>query len=81
MKAVKQAKALTGKYKNKVTGKDQKTYLRCGTLFEREDGTFALKLDGIPVTPEWTGWINFYDLEGEKILKENGLTGDEEPPF
>jgi hypothetical protein len=53
------AVATVGKYKNHA-GEEKKRYMTVGAVFEDEAGRMSLKLDGIPVSPEWSGWISFY---------------------
>jgi hypothetical protein len=62
MKRIKKAVASVGKYTNR-DGQEKTRYHNVGTLFKREDGSVCLKLDAVPVGPDFEGWINFYDLE------------------
>ncbi len=55
-----EAVATIGKYKDKVTGEEKKQFLRVGTVFESEDGRLSLKLDAVPCSPDWSGFISFY---------------------
>lgn len=61
MKAVKKLVATVGK---KADGKN--VYQRVGTFFKRDDGTFTVKLDSIPISASWDGWINLYDMDDDK---------------
>ena len=63
MKRFKRAVAVTGTYQDGV-GNEKKRYTNVGTLFQRDDGSFTLKMDSVPV--EWNGWISFYDLDEQK---------------
>jgi len=54
------AVATVGKYTAK-DGTEKKRYLTVGAVFENDKGALSLKLDGMPVSPEWSGWISFYD--------------------
>lgn len=65
MKPHKRAVAVTGTYTDR-TGAEKKRYTNVGTLFQYDDGGFALKLDSIPVGDGWNGFISFYDLEDRK---------------
>lgn len=58
-KLVYDAVATIGKYTDKQ-GNEKKRYLSVGKVFESEGGGLSLKLDSVPVTPEWSGWISFY---------------------
>ena len=64
MKRIKRAVATVGKYTAK-DGKEKNRYQNVGTLFKRDDDTVCLKLESIPIGPEFTGWINFYDIDSK----------------
>jgi len=51
--------ATVGTYKK--NGEDKKKYQRCGTVFENDQGQLSVKLDCIPVTPEWSGWFSCFE--------------------
>ena len=51
--------AVVGKYTDSQ-GQEKKRYLTIGAAFTREDGSMALKIESIPVGPEWNGWVNLY---------------------
>ena len=52
--------ATIGTYRTKA-GEEKKRYLTCGTVFEGDDGRMSMKIDAIPASPEWTGWMAFYE--------------------
>lgn len=54
------AVATIGSYRNKA-GEEKKRYITCGSVFEGDDGRLSLKLDAVPTSPEWTGWVAFYE--------------------
>jgi hypothetical protein len=60
MKKKYDAVATVGKYTAK-DGTEKKRYLTVGAVFENDNGNLSLKLDGMPVSPEWSGWISFYE--------------------
>lgn len=60
----KRAVAVTGTYTDRQ-GNEKKRYANVGTLFQYEDGGFALKIDSIPVGDGWNGFISFYDLDAK----------------
>jgi len=62
MKPYKRAVAVTGTYTDRQ-GAEKKRYTNLGTLFQYDDGGFALKLDSVPVGDGWNGFISFYDIE------------------
>ena len=76
MPKIKDAKAVVRTYKD-ANGKDKNVWMKVGSLFESDKG-LSLQLDAIPVGPEFTGWIKFFDpyedreqnyAEGMKVVK------------
>jgi len=63
MKKKYDAVATIGEYTDH-TGQKKKRYTTVGTVFEGDDGRLSLKMDTVPVTPEWSGWVAFYDPKG-----------------
>jgi hypothetical protein len=55
--------ATIGKYKNR-DGEEKKRYTNVGSVFEDDEGRISIKLDTIPVTPEWSGWLSCYVPKG-----------------
>ena len=78
MKKKYDAVATVGKYTAK-DGTEKKRYLTVGAIFESEDGRLSLKLDGMPVSPEWSGWISFYEPKQQQGGNAGGSTQDSEP--
>jgi hypothetical protein len=54
------AVATIGEYTTK-TGEKKKRYTTIGSVFEDNAGRLSLKLDCVPVGPEWSGWVSFYE--------------------
>jgi hypothetical protein len=69
------AVATVGKYTAK-DGVEKKRYLTVGAVFESDEGKLTLKLEGVPVSPDWSGWISFYE---PKVY--TGTTENDPPPF
>ncbi len=59
MEKIKDAVAAVGEY-NK-NGEIKKRYQKVGSLYQRDDGSLSLKLESIPLSVDWKGWVNFYD--------------------
>ena len=55
--------ATVGKYNDRTTGEEKKRYLTVGTAFTDDQGRISLKLEAMPVTPEWSGWLSLYPLD------------------
>lgn len=51
--------ATVGSYTDKQ-GNEKKRYVTCGAVFEGDKG-MSMKLDTIPVSPDWSGWLSFYE--------------------
>lgn len=56
------AVANVGQYTDPTDGKVKKRRVKVGALFENEYGK-SLKLDAIPCSPDWDGYINFYTTD------------------
>lgn len=52
--------ATVGEYTDR-SGETKKRYQKCGAAFTDEQGRISLKLDALPVSPEWSGWISLYE--------------------
>jgi hypothetical protein len=74
MEKIKDAVAAVGEY-NKG-GEIKKRYQKVGSLFQRDDGSLSLKLESIPLSVDWNGWLNFYD----PYNKREGQQQQQQPP-
>ena len=54
--------ATVGTYKDR-DGNEKKRYVNCGSAFLDDSGRMSIKLETIPVSPEWSGWISLYAVE------------------
>lgn len=72
----KRAVATVGSYTDNQ-GNEKKRYVNVGTLFQYDDGGFALKLDSIPVGGDWNGFVSFYDID-TKDNKGSGRSRDDD---
>jgi len=61
MRKIKKLVATTGE-----TNQGKKTYQTMGFMFKDENERVSLKIDCIPTSPQWTGWVNVYDLDTDK---------------
>ncbi len=86
MKPYRRAVAVTGSYTDRQ-GNEKKRYTNVGTLFQYDDGGFALKLDSVPVGDGWNGFISFYEIEakgdhgGARQSREPDPSFDDSIPF
>jgi hypothetical protein len=54
--------ASLGEYKDRL-GETRKQWHTCGKAMDYGDGSFAVKLDVIPASPEWSGWFKLVLLD------------------
>ena len=71
------------------TPQGKKTYQTMGYMFKDENDRVSLKIDCIPTSPNWSGWVNVYDLDTEKAkqaarqpeAQQSYDSFDEDTPF
>ena len=71
--------ATVGKYKDRQTGEERKSFAKCGAAFKNEQGRIVLKIDTIPVTQEWSGWLTIYPPK-DRSEDEQGQSGEMKRP-
>jgi hypothetical protein len=54
--------ATLGEYKA-ADGSKKKRYHTCGKAFTNDQGQISLKLDALPCSPEWSGWLSLYPVQ------------------
>ncbi len=81
--------ATVGRYK--LEGKQMKRSVRVGSGFTDAQGRLFLRLDSVPICPEWSGWLSLFPVKKvaeetaplfppeEDVLCE-GLGGSAAPP-
>ena len=67
--------ATVGTYKNK-DGEEKKSYLKCGRAFTHEGGGMSIKLDAVPVTPDWSGWLSLFEKRDYEPQGERHASGN-----
>jgi hypothetical protein len=65
------AVATVGTYKDR-NGNEKKRYINVGSVFTDDDGRQSLKLDSVPVGPEWSGWVSFYEPKERESSDNRG---------
>lgn len=65
MKQFKKVVASNGKYTDSQ-GQEKNRYITVGRAFLRDDKSVCIKLDSMPVGPEFSGWLNLYDLDEDR---------------
>jgi len=67
--------ATVGTYKDRQTGEEKKRYMTVGTAFADDQGRISLKIDAIPVSPEWSGWLSLYPLDEDRQQPQRTASG------
>ena len=86
MKQFKKVVATNGKYTD-ANGNEKNRYFTVGRAFLREDKSITIKIDAMPVGPEFSGWLNLYDLDEDRQAvastapKQAAPAADEDLPF
>lgn len=57
--------ATVGTYKD-GEGNEKKRYVQCGVAFTDEQGRVSLKMDAMPVSPEWSGWLQLFPMDDDR---------------
>lgn len=52
-------------------GVEKKRWVNVGTLFQGDDGNLSIKMDVVPVGPNWSGWFSCFDLDAKKESKQD----------
>jgi hypothetical protein len=55
--------ATVGRYK--IEGKRMKRSVHVGSGFTDAQGRLFLRLDSVPISPEWSGWLSLYPVRKE----------------
>ena len=57
--------ATIGTYKDR-NGDEKKRYTKLGAAFTDDQGRISLKLDAVPCSPDWSGWVSLYDVDRDR---------------
>jgi hypothetical protein len=57
--------ATLGEY-TAADGTKKKRYHTCGKAFTNDKGQVSLKLDALPCSPEWSGWLSLYPVKTDE---------------
>ena len=52
--------ATIGEYKDRE-GNTKKRFQKCGAAFTNDEGQISIKLDAVPCSPDWSGWLSLYE--------------------
>lgn len=80
----------TGEY-TAPDGSTKKRWLNVGAVFEHDGGGMSMKLETVPVGPDWSGWISFFEPRDRaaapaqptphQVAKANAYVTDNDIPF
>ena len=62
--------ATLGEY-TAADGSKKKRYHTCGKAFTNDKGQVSLKLDALPCSPEWSGWLSLYPVRDDAPVPRN----------
>ena len=71
--------ATLGSFTDKATGKKVKRYHTCGTVFESPNGKLFMRLDALPVSPDWSGFISFREISRSSTTDNETEEAQDEP--
>ena len=71
--------ATVGEYKTQ-SGETKKRYVNCGSAFTNDDGNISIKLDTVPVSPEWSGWLSLYVPKDRQESRQESKPQGPKPP-
>lgn len=52
--------AVVGEYTNR-DGETKKRYQNVGTVWENDKGQMSMRLESLPLSKDWNGWLSFFD--------------------
>ena len=55
--------ATVGEYTNRQTGETKKLYQNCGSAFTNDDGNISIKLEALPLSKDWSGFLSLYPVK------------------
>ena len=61
--------ATVGEYTNR-DGEKKKRYQNCGSVFTGEDGRMSIKLEALPISKDWSGFMSLYEVEAKQEKQE-----------
>lgn len=70
--------ATIGEYK--VGDETKKRYANIGSLFTQEDGRMSIKLDTVPCSPDWSGWLSIFPVKDRDDRESDRRQGRDRTP-
>jgi hypothetical protein len=63
--------ATVGEYTNRQTGETKKRYQNCGSAFTNDDGNISIKLEALPLSKDWSGFLSLYPVKEQEQGRRN----------
>lgn len=70
--------ASAGEYTNSH-GEKKKRWVNVGAMFQGDDGRISIKLEAMPVGPEWSGWFSAFPVDRNR--EPSRPADDDHGPF
>lgn len=73
--------ASTGEYLDSH-GEKKKRWQNCGAMFEdSENGRISIKVEAVPVGPEWSGWFSAFPVERNQAAPQQAPQRTNDDPY
>ena len=69
----------TGEYQK--NGETKSNYQKVWSMFQRDDWKFSIKIDTLPITKDWEGWLFVNENEKKDQPVKNVSDTSDEMPF
>jgi hypothetical protein len=73
--------ATVGEYTDRETGQKKKRFVNVGAAFTDPDGRVSIKLETVPVGPDWSGWLSLYPVKEREPAREHHRSTDRSPDW
>lgn len=57
-------------------GQKKKRWVNCGAIFQGDDGRISVKLESVPVGPDWSGWFSAFPVNRDRDRAPDGAADD-----
>jgi single-stranded DNA-binding protein len=75
--------ATVGEYEDRQSGEKKKRRVNVGCIMQDDEGRLSVKLETVPVSPNWSGWLNAFPADqkraGEAPTRESRPSGASRP--
>lgn len=67
--------ATVGTYRDRHDGNEKKRYQNCGSAFTNDDGNISIKLEALPLSKDWSGFLSLYPVKEREAPREQPPAG------